>query len=157
MRGTLGQSCKPFTWSRITPAHAGNTADDSWTRKYRQDHPRPCGEHFQCVCNRYVLPGSPPPMRGTLYLRHVCIYDIRITPAHAGNTNFHCHIFRQTEDHPRPCGEHRIRYTADRADAGSPPPMRGTRPPVIAIHQANRITPAHAGNTDKCQLLTQSV
>jgi len=106
MRGTLicewRQECK----ARITPAHAGNTVSVCLRIPDIMDHPRPCGEHGSTHVVRVVTSGSPPPMRGTQVICCDVCGEIRITPAHAGNTNEVFRLGVRSEDHPRPCGEH---------------------------------------------------
>ena len=49
----------------------------------------------------------------------------RITPAYAGKSREYLQNIKETQDHPRLCGE-KLRDTADFTHvAGSPPPMRG--------------------------------
>ena len=86
MRGTPRFPVPHKPSDRITPAHAGNTNRQRCSVLPRQDHPRPCGEHFCAMAAELTYPGSPPPMRGTLgqWVKHPLPF--RITPAHAGNT-----------------------------------------------------------------------
>ena len=71
--------------------------------------------------------GSPPHTRGTRPDGPDGIFEIRITPAYAGNTNRMIKETIRTEDHPRIRGEHP--YTR-----------------LKSVYLA-RITPAYAGNT----------
>ncbi len=72
---------------------------------------------------------------------------IRITPAHAGNTQGMRLYITTLGDHPRTCGEHDINPNEAKYEQGSPPHMRGTRPPSENYAEGHGITPAHAGNT----------
>ena len=45
-------------------------------------------------------------MRGTLFRKVKEDDEVRITPAHAGNTVTIDMTQRSVKDHPRPCGEH---------------------------------------------------
>ena len=49
---------------RITPARAGKTACEPFRRQSPRDHPRACGENSCSVIQRYLVPGSPPRVRG---------------------------------------------------------------------------------------------
>ena len=86
MRGTLPEQADSSRRSGITPAHAGNTRGSHPRLRCYRDHPRTCGEHRNHVFQRFRIIGSPPHMRGTLYQTMQRNINIRITPAHAGNT-----------------------------------------------------------------------
>ena len=86
-------------------------------------------------------------MRGTPFQTNCIGKSVRITPAHAGNTEGISEIEEMEQDHPRPCGEHFSTNFVNANVLGSPPPMRGTRCRNTKVKKAIRITPAHAGNT----------
>ena len=71
----------------ITPAGAGKTATAQIDFAAFKDHPLRCGEN----CRRTVLvescQGSPPQVRGKLFIMLLVSYTSRITPAGAGKTN----------------------------------------------------------------------
>ena len=72
---------------RITPAYAGKRATNTPTSSLLKDHPRLCGEKgifFQIEINRV---GSPPPMRGKVYVNGLKLIPNGITPAYAGKSN----------------------------------------------------------------------
>ena len=69
----------------ITPAYAG---------KSNHDH----GRH------RYQA-GSPPPMRGKVFISHKTAADFGITPAYAGKRSALPALSCSRPDHPRLCGE----------------------------------------------------
>ena len=52
--------------ARITPAHAGKTAQKTGESGRVEDHPRACGENTCGVFGRFRREGSPPRMRGKL-------------------------------------------------------------------------------------------
>ncbi len=106
MRGTLRTINEKIKINRITPAHAGNTAQKRLSRRLSKDHPRTCGEHLLCSELYTFLSGSPPHMRGTLLLNLRSLEFDRITPAHAGNTVCLLCPSVGAWDHPRTCGEH---------------------------------------------------
>ena len=112
---------------RITPACAGSTMRKKPKLFAIEDHPRVCGEYFECQKWHLNRLGSPPRVRGirplylcVLFLKqdhpprvrgipHVFIQDEGgqgITPACAGNTNHYANTAGPTEDHPRVCGEY---------------------------------------------------
>ena len=84
MRGKVPQQQQDiFRW-RITPAYAGKSQPATTGKRRHRDHPRLCGEKVLHVVQNFFVPGSPPPMRGKGYQRHVCGKITRITPAYAG-------------------------------------------------------------------------
>ena len=70
---------------RITPAYAGKSIRRTTMRVLLRDHPRLCGEKFNCFAKFRRRLGSPPPMRGKAPSIH----------SEFGNSG----------DHPRLCGE----------------------------------------------------
>ena len=90
-------------------------------------------------------------MRGK-HDRHVKrLLIVRITPAGAGKTRFSCPLHLYTEDHPRRCGENRVRLEEHLCGLGSPPQVRGKLiHPAFLTAQAG-ITPAGAGKTTLAQ------
>ena len=88
-----------------------------------------------------------PRMRGKHTGRKSADAALRITPAHAGKTFFHCGISFRYTDHPRTCGENRTTAEKKVAKYGSPPHMRGKLCALIPASSPPRITPAHAGKT----------
>ena len=56
-------------------------------------------------------------------------------------------------DHPRPCGEKRLKQVTGIAALESPPPMRGKGEVIIWNTSLMRITPAHAGKRQTSHLL----
>ena len=86
-------------------------------------------------------------MRGKLVSRHAVDADVRIIPAHAGQTEQKAlpHIF--ATDHPRACGANTIAFGEFFVGSGSSPRMRGKQVPHDMPCRALRIIPAHAGQT----------
>ena len=60
---------------------------------------------------------------------------------------------KKEEVHPRPCGEYGVRLSEQKVHKGSPPLTRGIRTPRCACPPPVRFTPAHAGNTDRHNIL----
>ena len=96
--------------------------------------------------------------------------ELRIIPAHAGNTAVAERDFPAARDHPRACGEHaRSLVTSNHGQwiipahagnttpttrqsalgQGSSPRMRGTHSAYHALGGNGGIIPAHAGNTNR--------
>ena len=149
MRGKLPPKVG-FKWElRITPAHAGKTQQRLRAGRLVEDHPRACGENMLKPCPFCGSKGSPPRMRGkpTRYTANICMS--RITPAHAGKTDYAQPAFATEEDHPRACGENEKGKNCESSREGSPPRMRGKPDCSAASICRMRITPAHAGKTSR--------
>jgi len=69
-----------------------------------------------------------------------------ITPAHAGSIYGDIVSYKWDEDHPRACGEHKLKKLLRGVSMGSPPRMRGALLNAGAKLWMRRITPAHAGS-----------
>ena len=91
--------------------------------------------------------GSPPQVRGKPSLPTYPRSRRRITPAGAGKTALGQNPINVRQDHPRGCGENRIRVSESGAGSGSPPRMRGKRYAAQKAGFLTRITPADAGKT----------
>ena len=74
----------------ITPAHAGKRIANLLNIRLVRDHPRTCGEKMVEGDSTAVRAGSPPHMRGKVYDASADMYDIGITPAHAGKSMVTC-------------------------------------------------------------------
>ena len=131
----------------ITPAHAGNTHAVLFRPRTARDHPRTCGEYPIWVNILFGKAGSPPHMRGILFLLPQPYLLAGITPAHAGNTRHPFTPLSNPWDHPRTCGEYQSIYLLKKESLGSPPHMRGIPLIVLYSYFCLGITPAHAGNT----------
>ena len=89
----------------ITPAYAGKSRPDPEPDAGTGDHPRVCGEKLIPPLLGFGFTGSPPRMRGKVY---VCKYlgeHFGITPAYAGKRHEHTAKSTTSGDHPRVCGE----------------------------------------------------
>ena len=152
MRGTHGFDGFEDCGEGIIPAYAGNTqlaADGCLTNR---DHPRVCGEHRRFAVRWFGPQGSSPRMRGTQRAPNRFQKGSGIIPAYAGNTATNDYDFDTPRDHPRVCGEHRIRLCLDSVTWGSSPRMRGTRPCQWWANGWVGIIPAYAGNTNPHQV-----
>ena len=113
----------------ITPACAGNTCGHLLQGAAGGDHPRVCGEYYFKLLHFLLPTGSPPRVRGI----HVQILAfgivVGITPACAGNTKCCLCQKRYGRHHPRVCGEYSEKAWQWHLQRGSPPRVRGIRPP----------------------------
>ena len=70
MRGKEKALTSYHECDRITPAYAGKSAAFVKSFGTARDHPRLCGEKLLIAPNLYLLLGSPPPMRGKVFIFH---------------------------------------------------------------------------------------
>ena len=133
----------------ITPADAGKTSIRALRNSRLRDHPRGCGENQKLPKQQVMLSGSPPRMRGKLFLNFCRNLDSGITPADAGKTKSRTILSAVAEDHPRGCGENTESMEEIAVSLGSPPRMRGKQWADAVNGAAERITPADAGKTKK--------
>ena len=105
MRGKGTRAPKGAIPHRITPAHAGKSDVIASGKRVVGDHPRPCGEKYAYAENESEGKGSPPPMRGKVFLDVAGPVLTGITPAHAGKSRRFAASRGRAWDHPRPCGE----------------------------------------------------
>ena len=109
------------------------------------DHPRVCGEKIEVSLTVSYVQGSPPRMRGKATRLASTARSLGITPAYAGKR---CRLPPRSEprwDHPRVCGEKKIRRSRFAAPLGSPPRMRGKADELPPHVGGYGITPAYAG------------
>ena len=125
MRGKEIQLKKPVTRLRITPAHAGKRIEKEPPDKESWDHPRACGEKDRKGQTLFLVPGSPPRMRGKAMQLFVMLGGLGITPAHAGKSPQNRSSGTNSKDHPRACGEKAADRSGRFGRTGSPPRMRG--------------------------------
>ena len=71
---------------RITPAYAGKRMPGISAKSCPTDHPRMCGEKALSTFSSLKNSGSPPRMRGKVYIGKINWAKKRITPAHAGKS-----------------------------------------------------------------------
>ncbi len=90
-------------------------------------------------------------MRGKRNRSAASLPNLRIIPAHAGQTQPHQHTDHRTPDHPRACGANGYGVVEHAPPIGSSPRMRGKRLRVRELETAVRIIPAHAGQTQRDQ------
>ena len=91
-------------FSRIIPAHAGQTECGTRARGRRTDHPRACGANGTVNGVNQRQHGSSPRMRGKRVRRRQGRDRERIIPAHAGQTLSTNICMTSKPDHPRACG-----------------------------------------------------
>ena len=84
MRGKVSSFLSLLSLFRITPAYAGKRNVDKDPNPEHWDHPRLCGEKYIITSTRFIIPGSPPPMRGKAGIQFGAGVVTGITPAYAG-------------------------------------------------------------------------
>ena len=147
VRGKLKSARASSRVPRITPACAGKTLFLSFQHFVNQDHPRVCGENVCLACALLFATGSPPRVRGKLFIMSIISTRRRITPACAGKTLRPSCLSSAMEDHPRVCGENQHVPLPKVVAAGSPPRVRGKRNAAVRQPEIRGITPACAGKT----------
>ena len=130
---------------RITPACAGKSLSPAPEKALPGDHPRMCGEKFNCNPGSPQHWGSPPHMRGKAKIFRRWSAEMGITPAYAGKSARILKRRTEKRDHPRVCGEKAVCSAVARQRLGSPPRMRGKVPRSFSESAHGRITPAYAG------------
>ena len=147
VRGTASLKPDKSSFTRITPARAGNRVHSIHWYLHRWDHPRACGEQVTTRTSCSTLQGSPPRVRGTDFSHPIAIMPVGITPARAGNSHSISFFSCSFPDHPRACGEQVMPATTIMGPDGSPPRVRGTE--LLPVHHqlGGGITPARAGNS----------
>ena len=70
----------------ITPAYAGKSVEVIRYAEILRDHPRLCGEKHRSNVFTSISRGSPPPMRGKVFIGFSPSSFSRITPAYAGKS-----------------------------------------------------------------------
>ena len=107
MRGKAEVFVVDAVFARITPAYAGKSHPDRIRLHHWRDHPRLCGEKYSESEFFYKSLGSPPPMRGKVFL---CTQD-----------------YIRHGDHPRLCGEKFFCVHRIISDTGITPAYAGKR------------------------------
>ena len=131
----------------LTPAYAGSTSVDYDFMTTTEAHPRICGEHSSSSTKLLNIEGSPPHMRGALFLFFFWFMGLGLTPAYAGSTFATEYMYNPAGAHPRICGEHIAGNEMLAAGQGSPPHMRGALAIHIITPLCKGLTPAYAGST----------
>ena len=105
MRGKVYIMANDGFSAGITPAYAGKSLTGTvWTKPPR-DHPRLCGEKHTAQPQVHGHVGSPPPMRGKVFMCVAAVSKAGITPAYAGKRPQKIATRCKCWDHPRLCGE----------------------------------------------------
>ena len=131
----------------IIPACAGSTKCQCGRISFIGDHPRMCGEHWQCPPKPAWSSGSSPHVRGAPIRRWFSRWTKGIIPACAGSTDASSRSTATSRDHPRMCGEHLDAEFMLASTSGSSPHVRGARCPHLHAIVESGIIPACAGST----------
>ena len=134
----------------IIPARAGKTADRHYTASLTTDHPRACGENVTWDPAIADRPGSSPRVRGKHAFAPWDDCPAGIIPARAGKTSRTTSASGSATDHPRACGENRLRGFSRVRAWGSSPRVRGKLLVKSFGFLPHRIIPARAGKTRTC-------
>ena len=105
MRGKVSVFLRSEDPNGITPAYAGKRSRTPSPARSRGDHPRVCGEKMSNIVQGISQKGSPPRMRGKVYIDGNFVPVERITPAYAGKRKSRLLFLLHIRDHPRVCGE----------------------------------------------------
>ena len=132
---------------RLIPARAGNTLCECLPRRLSSAHPRSRGEHVSAKIIAVVRRGSSPLARGTLDNVVRPVWDGRLIPARAGNTERRERSSPSATAHPRSRGEHLRAPIESVKNSGSSPLARGPPARLGSRHALRRLIPARAGNT----------
>ena len=97
--------------------------------------------------------GSPPRVRGKVFLQSFPFPHIRITPACAGKRYLRPPAPILIQDHPRVCGEKTAQIAEILNLPGSPPRVRGKVCTHLWTVERDRITPACAGKSSRHPVL----
>ena len=108
-----------------------------------------CGEKLSIPGFCFVLPGSPPHVRGKGHNCPTCGRSAGITPACAGKRKRIGNNQTKPQDHPRMCGEKFCPGVATNSIKGSPPHVRGKANPGGSFIAGVGITPACAGKSSR--------
>ena len=133
----------------ITPAYAGKRQRLSSACTLPWDHPRVCGEKLLAMMVMVPSLGSPPRMRGKVFCFLRPCVSVGITPAYAGKSPFYRLNLHMLGDHPRVCGEKRLKELICDMAKGSPPRMRGKVKSELHPTMKPGITPAYAGKSSR--------
>ena len=134
----------------IIPACAGSTSVCFLGKFLVGDHPRMCGEHFNCEEVALMRVGSSPHVRGAHLDRRLPRRESGIIPACAGSTWPASPPWHSSWDHPRMCGEHFIFGGDLPLTEGSSPHVRGAQKHCRHRRGVPGIIPACAGSTSQC-------
>ena len=107
-----------------------------------------CGEKQKTPPWGVEKGGSPPRVRGKVYLLCSSFHPPGITPACAGKRRRTISRQHESEDHPRVCGEKLRIFAYPDIVMGSPPRVRGKVVLRVALCIGVGITPACAGKSD---------
>ena len=107
-----------------------------------------CGEKQKTPPWGVEKGGSPPRVRGKVYLLCSSFHPPGITPACAGKRRRTISRQHESEDHPRVCGEKLRIFAYPDIVMGSPPRVRGKVVLRVALCIGVGITPACAGKRD---------
>ena len=145
MRGKEQRMREARNSAGITPAYAGKSGEYMAGEDQYGDHPRVCGEKFNCNPGSPQHWGSPPRVRGKVEVQVADKLVAGITPACAGKSGKTDWTTMCRRDHPRVCGEKLPAIFVPVRCLGSPPRVRGKGSVSTCDDDWLGITPACAG------------
>ena len=145
-RGTVEVGCAFKILDGITPARAGNSSRYPQGRRSQRNYPRSRGEQSIKAELKPNHGELPPLARGTGFDAEGISYQIRITPARAGNSGRPSRVHRAPWNYPRSRGEQRQPSRHCAICLELPPLARGTAVTDVTNAPGVGITPARAGN-----------
>ena len=150
MRGKQGADKIYLFPLRNIPAYAGKTTKIGGLTTGITEHPRVCGENRWHFGIRHTEVGTSPRMRGKPAFRSGSAAALGNIPAYAGKTSTWLPPTLAPPEHPRVCGENRVRTFDIGKGCGTSPRMRGKPPPFGKRPGRSRNIPAYAGKTSGC-------
>ena len=130
----------------IIPACAGSSPHTTIYLRFCWDHPRVCGEQLELQTGLQRYQGSSPRVRGAVVTMHFVKAPHGIIPACAGSSAGACTGLLTGRDHPRVCGEQRLKKSVIKTPSGSSPRVRGAVERELLTGQRLGIIPACAGS-----------
>ena len=149
MRVQLNSKALVYIGSRIIPACAGTTDDNTLKLDSVWDHPRVCGYNCIYSCCLPRCRGSSPRVRVQLCNTHLTTKHQGIIPACAGTTSSRFIFYREIWDHPRVCGYNGKDVQFKASATGSSPRVRVQQWIEEVNDGHSRIIPACAGTTTR--------
>ena len=153
VRGKLWDAGTPKLTARLIPACAGKTRGPEARGRYRQAHPRVCGENRLRVWLAVFGRGSSPRVRGKRGEFRGRWWRVGLIPACAGKTSSGRTTGVTSGAHPRVCGENGLITRFWGGVGGSSPRVRGKPARSASDVFLRGLIPACAGKT-KMSILT---
>ncbi|KPI05046.1 hypothetical protein OK006_6805 [Actinobacteria bacterium OK006] len=129
------------------PAGAGSRAGTCGGWPAPREHPRGCGEQTTGSTSTVTLSGTSPRVRGAAHGHRLGIGVAGNIPAGAGSSGCPSTSAGTPREHPRGCGEQRLRQALRAAQAGTSPRARGAVTSSLSDSAGGGNIPAGAGSS----------